>query len=67
MPAEDPLLIPARLAELAHGLNLATPAEPIGVALARLRAALADSAIDPEEAMQQATASRRSSISALTG
>ena len=42
IPAEDPTLVPARLAELAHGLSLASPTDPVGVALGRLRAALAE-------------------------
>ena len=41
VPAEDPALIPARLAELAHVLDLAAADEPAGVAVARLLAELA--------------------------
>ena len=41
VPAEDPTLIPARLAELACGLDLAVPTDPTDVALARLQSALA--------------------------
>ena len=41
VPAEDPALVPARLAELAQGLNLATGTEAVDVAVARLRGALA--------------------------
>ena len=42
VPSEDPTLIPTRLAELAVGLELAAPVAPVVVALARLRAALAE-------------------------
>jgi tetratricopeptide (TPR) repeat protein len=42
VPAEDSTLIPARLAELARGLDLATGADGVDVAVGRLRAALAE-------------------------
>jgi hypothetical protein len=42
VPSEDPTLIPTRLAELAVGLELAAAVAPVVVALARLRAALAE-------------------------
>ena len=41
IPAEDTALIPARLAELAHGLNLTRSGDPVGVAVGRLHAVLA--------------------------
>jgi hypothetical protein len=41
IPAEDPGLIPARLAELALTLDLATPTTPTGVGVARLLGELA--------------------------
>ena len=41
IPAEDPALIPARLAELAHGLNLARSGDSVRVAVGRLHAVLA--------------------------
>jgi hypothetical protein len=41
IPAEDPALIPARLAELAYALDLATTTDPVNVAVARLNATLA--------------------------
>ncbi len=56
VPAEDPGLVPQYLAELAHALELADPAAPIGVAVARLRSELQrrdrwlvvfDNAVDP--------------------
>ena len=42
VPSEDPTLIPTRLAELAVGLEFAAPVASVVVALARLRAALAE-------------------------
>jgi tetratricopeptide (TPR) repeat protein len=41
VPAEDPVLIPERLAELALALDLTTPATPAGVGVARLWGELA--------------------------
>jgi hypothetical protein len=41
VPAEDPTLVAPRLAELAHALELAAATESLGVAVARLYAALA--------------------------
>jgi tetratricopeptide (TPR) repeat protein len=41
VPAEDPTLVPGRLAELAHALRLADPVEPAPVAIARLFGELA--------------------------
>lgn len=41
VPAEDPALVPARLAELAVGLSLAAEGDPVVVAVAALRAELA--------------------------
>jgi len=42
VPAQDPTLVPARLAELAQGLDLAAAGDPVAVAVGRLRAALAE-------------------------
>ena len=41
VPADEPALVPTRLAELAAGLGLVQPDAPIGLAVARLRAELA--------------------------
>jgi len=41
IPAQDPTQVAPRLAELASGLDLVTPADPVGVAVGRLRAELA--------------------------
>ena len=41
IPAENPTLVGARLAELAHGLTLAATTDSIGIAVARLHADLA--------------------------
>lgn len=38
VPAQDPTLVPARLAELAQGLGLAAADDPVAVAVGRLRA-----------------------------
>jgi len=41
IPAQEPGLVPARLAELARGLDLAVAGDPVPVAVGRLHAALA--------------------------
>ena len=42
VPAEDPALVPSRLAELTHALHLSEPEQPVGAAVARLFGELAD-------------------------
>jgi hypothetical protein len=42
VPAEDPALVPERLAELARTLDIADLTDPLGVAVARLRGELAE-------------------------